>query len=718
MKKIIYFLFLCIIIISFNDAFSGINTINTINTKDAVKKINNLLQWEEKFGFSGSVLLVKDGEIILNSGYGYSNKKYAFFNSPQTLYYVASVSKPVTALGIMKLVQQNKIHLYDYIAKYFDNVPEDKKNITIEMLLTHTSGLEHTYSCDNISDRTTAVETILKDTPMLSAPGEKYNYSGDNYSLLAAIIEIASGKKFENFIDNNILKPAGINHSAFTGNLMEIKIDDLASVSVNSSFTSLNNIDATWGRKGRAGLILTTEDLYKLDDALTTNKILPEYLVKSILSPKISNPAGSNYGYGFTIGKTLWNTKVFGHDGDDDDIGHNVVYLDFPQDKIKIFVASNDNAMYTGTSRSGVISSMLQRLLLESDYHYKDDELFYNEFQNYSAQSVEKFEGVYSIGNIDYHVWIDNDGKLIISPVGEKTDETFGFSKIYSVKNNLTKTILEQAIENDYKVLSKFSDGNYVKIKSTLTNLLKSQTDKYGPVEKIEILGTANIWGGNNNSDIATWFKFIFKNKSSLYRLEWDGNGKIAGFGGSRVLYPIMFTLNAIAKDEFIGFDAANGLTIAVNFLAFDKDKSKDKKNMMEVNIDNKSLVLSNSGKLEILPKRSAAVLLYNIIQTDGIPAAINKVSEIKENSVRFDINEDELNSFGYMFLNKNKFDEAIALFTFLVQAFPESANGFDSLGEAYMKSGDKTSAIKNYERSLELDPENDNARKMIDKMK
>lgn len=156
MKKLaLYFMLLAVTRPSFSfsmDQYPG----------KAKARIENLMKWEEKFGFSGSVLIVKDGEILLNKGYGFGNNNAKFLNSPKTTFYIASVSKPITALGVMKLVEDKKVKLSDDLTKYFPQVPDNKKSISIEMLLTHMSGLKHTYSCDNIADRSKAIENHFK----------------------------------------------------------------------------------------------------------------------------------------------------------------------------------------------------------------------------------------------------------------------------------------------------------------------------------------------------------------------------------------------------------------------------------------------------------------------------------------------------------------------------------------------------------------------------
>lgn len=681
-----------------------------------ISNIENIMQWEEKFGFSGSVLIVKNDEIILSKGYGYANGEMVFMNTPRTAFYIASVSKPVTALAVMKLVEGKKIDLSDPLTKYFPGVPEDKKAITVEMLLTHTSGLEHTYSCDNIYDRSEAVSTILKSTPLISVPGEEYNYSGDNYTLLAALIEIVSGYKYENYLSEKILIPAGIETPAFTGNLQLLKDDDIALPSGSSDYKSLRDIKPSWGRKGRAGLVLSVEDLYKLDFAFAENKLFSPEITENILSPKIKNTAGENYGYGFNVDKTARGTRVFGHSGDDDAIGHNAVYLNFPDENVKIFITSN-SAMYSGTSWSAVISSLLQRFLFSSDFSYPADQLYYNEFRKNTLDELEKLEGVYEDENTSYHVWLNNSGQLIISPAGADEIKAFGFSDTYTEKNKLTRELLNQTIDMQFELLRKNckDEASFEKIKKSFTGFWSSLEKKYGSPERIEIMGTGNIWSANHGAETATWFRTVFAEGSRVYRLEWDGNNKAAGLGGSRIAYPVMFSMNSISEREMIGFDAANGRTIAVNFL---RQMSGDKK-AMELNINGeKSVKLYRTNDVALLPKRSAALILYNSISEKGItPAMEDLLQKLENNPDRFDVDEGELNDVGYKFLNDNRTDEAIAVFTFITHKFSGSSNAFDSLGEAYLKSGNKKEAVKNYEKSLLLDPENANARKMLEEL-
>ena len=115
---------------------------------------------------------------------------------------------------------------------------------------------------------------------------------------------------------------------------------------------------------------------------------------------------------------------------------------------------------------------------------------------------------------------------------------------------------------------------------------------------------------------------------------------------------------------------------------------------------------------------QSAVEVLGNIINESGFKAAIDKYREIRnspDNEYFFD--EREFNRLGYRLMNSNKIPEAIEIFKINVERYPNSGNVYDSLGEAYMRNGNTKEAIRNYEKSLEINPENTNARAMLENL-
>ena len=119
------------------------------------------------------------------------------------------------------------------------------------------------------------------------------------------------------------------------------------------------------------------------------------------------------------------------------------------------------------------------------------------------------------------------------------------------------------------------------------------------------------------------------------------------------------------------------------------------------------------------IPKQSINEVLMDLVLADSIQAAINKYHDLKKNNFNdYNFKESQLNGFGYQLLQIGKTDQAIAMFKLNIESYPESANVYDSMGEAYMVKGNKDEAITNYEKSLKLNPKNKNAEDNIKKLK
>jgi tetratricopeptide (TPR) repeat protein len=125
-------------------------------------------------------------------------------------------------------------------------------------------------------------------------------------------------------------------------------------------------------------------------------------------------------------------------------------------------------------------------------------------------------------------------------------------------------------------------------------------------------------------------------------------------------------------------------------------------------------------AKVEALANQvSIAEAMLKTITEKDISSAIHQYHELKATQPdAYDFREQQLNSLGYQLLKMNKIKEAIGIFKLNVEVYPQSANVYDSLAEAYMTNGDKDLAIRNYERSLELDPKNTNAAEMLKKLR
>ena len=170
-------------------------------------EFENVMMRLEQEGFSGVVAISRDkGDATFVAGIG--EKVTANGGADKdTLVDIGSVTKPITATAILRLVDDGQMSVADTLEDYFSNLPDDHAKITIHQLLTHSSGLPQAIGHDHDQDITK--EVFLErtfQTKLLFEPGTAYEYSNVGYSLLAAIIEKTSGLSYEDFLHDVLLK--------------------------------------------------------------------------------------------------------------------------------------------------------------------------------------------------------------------------------------------------------------------------------------------------------------------------------------------------------------------------------------------------------------------------------------------------------------------------------------------------------------------------------
>lgn len=233
------------------------------------KKLEALMEgWKDK-GFSGAILVAKDGQPLIKKGYGMADREAKRANAPDTLYDIGSVTKLFTAAGVLRLEQDGKLRLSDTLGRFFSFAPADKKEITVEQLLSHTGGLSRMYEDQHIDvlSRDKTVRGLLS-IPLSAKPGERFEYSNTNYYLAGAIIEVVSGESYESYMQRQILEPAGMKDSAFCSSE---RLDDKRSAmryEDNQNRGSVSDWPFTWGQRGCGYLVSTVEDMWKFSEAV------------------------------------------------------------------------------------------------------------------------------------------------------------------------------------------------------------------------------------------------------------------------------------------------------------------------------------------------------------------------------------------------------------------------------------------------------------------
>ncbi|NIE91187.1 beta-lactamase family protein [Bacillus sp. Ab-1751] len=257
----------------------------------AVINNNELDELLKSKNFNGTAVIVKNGNIIINKGYGWANQEQQIHNNSQTSYYLGSLTKAVVATAIMQLKDQQKLQLEDTIIKYIPHFPKGDE-ITLKHLLTHTSGIpEH----DEGEEQITHDELIKKigKQKLLFTPGSKWQYSDSNYAILAYILEKVSGQNLEGYIQKNIFDAAGMKHSGFGEKFIQEKYPSTGYKIVHDVMKTptLPHMSQLFG----SGNIYTTAyDLYLFDEALYTGKLISKESFTEMFTP-----VKSNYGYGW-----------------------------------------------------------------------------------------------------------------------------------------------------------------------------------------------------------------------------------------------------------------------------------------------------------------------------------------------------------------------------------------------------------------------------------
>lgn len=262
-----------------------------------------------------SIAVVQDHQLKWSNGYGMSDLENFVPAKASTNYRLGSISKPITAVAVMQLVEQGKLDLDVPVQQYCPAFPRKQWPLTTRQLLSHIGGVRH-YRGDEINSTKhypTLVEglEIFKNDTLLSEPGTRYSYTTYGYSVLGCVVEGASGKSYVDFVKEQIVKPAAMDR---------IRVDDVNELIPNRAQGyqkmpdgSLKNSDLanTSYKIPGGGWCSTVDDLAKFAIALQTGKLLKQTFVDQMFTggtlkngqtirSNPNNPAAS-YGLGWAI---------------------------------------------------------------------------------------------------------------------------------------------------------------------------------------------------------------------------------------------------------------------------------------------------------------------------------------------------------------------------------------------------------------------------------
>ncbi len=256
-----------------------------------------------------AILVIKDGKKIYNKGIGLANLEDSKKITPNTDFYLASVSKEFTAMAIMILHDRGKLKFDDHITKYLPGFPAYGKDITIRNLLTHTSGIPDYYELLGYNHDFSGItnknvwDLLVKLDSLHFKPGTKYEYSNSGYVLLSMIVERISKVPFGKFMKKNIFEKLGMKNTIVYTPLITTITTRAIGYSKDSTGNYRKN-DYNQFTTGAGGIFSSTNDLFKWDQSLYTNKLVRKStLDEAFTNQKLNDGTEINYGFGWMIGK-------------------------------------------------------------------------------------------------------------------------------------------------------------------------------------------------------------------------------------------------------------------------------------------------------------------------------------------------------------------------------------------------------------------------------
>lgn len=292
-----------------------------------------------------AVLAVRKKQVIYEKAFGSANLELNVPLQPGMIFRIGSVTKQFTAIGILQLMEQGKLSLQDSLQQYITDFPAKGATITIEHLLTHTSGLADYTSIDAhdpfIERRDFTPEFIIhhfKQAPLAFAPGTRYGYSNSNYVLLARIIEKVSGIPYHDYMEQKAIKAAGLMHTGYSGEKTIVPGRVTGYTRDNGFFENCDYQTLSLGY-GCGDLLSSAEDLYQWNHALLAGKLVRKETLEKAFSPyKLANGTFSSYGYGWFIDRQE-GRKCIHHEGQVSGFIAQEKY--FPEEDIYIALLTN-----------------------------------------------------------------------------------------------------------------------------------------------------------------------------------------------------------------------------------------------------------------------------------------------------------------------------------------------------------------------------------------
>ena len=315
-------------------------------------------------GPGAAVVVARGGEVLLRKGYGLASVELGVPATPEHVFRIGSITKQFTAVAVLMLAEEGKLSLDDEITEYFPGWPTHGHRITVEHLLTHTSGIRSYTSMPELMGQQQrdvelpALIAAFRDQPMDFAPGSDFRYNNSGYVLLGALVERLSGQEYADFLRTRIFEPLGMRDTRYEGQELIPGRVPGHRVHAPGDVRPARYLSMTLPHAAGA-LVSTVDDQLRWQRAVAEGRLLrPESWRRAFTAFRLADGRSAGYGHGWFLGTAAGEGSVE-HGGDINGFSSDGLWL--PGAGLHVVVLSNVERGYANPG--ALTQAIAQRVL-------------------------------------------------------------------------------------------------------------------------------------------------------------------------------------------------------------------------------------------------------------------------------------------------------------------------------------------------------------------
>ena len=352
-----------------------------------------------------AVLVARDGQVLMRRAYGAASVELGVPLRPEHVFRIGSITKQFTAVAILMLVEEGRISLDDEITRFFPDYPTQGRRITVEHLLTHTSGIRSYTAMPEYRARMRqdlprdSLLAGFREQPMDFAPGEDWRYNNSGYALLGAIIERVTGIPYAEFLRTRIYSQLGMRNTGYETRDAVIpgRVDGYQREDDGVRPADYVSMSLPYAA---GALVSTVDDLLLWQQAVAQGRLLsPDTWRRAFQEFRLADGRGSGYGFGWFLG-TVAGQPSIEHGGDINGFSSNGLWI--PSARLHVVVLANHER--EAERNPEVISGQIAARLVRSPALPPGIAV--------TPQELDAYTGVYRTGGQERRVVFREGGRL------------------------------------------------------------------------------------------------------------------------------------------------------------------------------------------------------------------------------------------------------------------------------------------------------------------